>query len=96
MSSSRLAARRPISTPGWLIVVSGGIVNAAMSMSSKPTIDSSVRHHDPALERGLEQPDRDRVGRGEDRRRVARPIEVGEQLAAEVVARLRVGLAVVK
>ena len=40
MSSSRLADVRPISTPAWLIVVSGGIVNDAMSMSSKPTIES--------------------------------------------------------
>ena len=40
MSSRRSAATRPISTPDWLTVVSGGIVNAAMSMSSKPTIDS--------------------------------------------------------
>ena len=31
---------RPISTPDWLIVVRGGIVNEAMSMSSKPTIES--------------------------------------------------------
>lgn len=40
MSSSMSAAIRPISTPDWLIVVSGGIVNDAMSMSSKPTIES--------------------------------------------------------
>jgi hypothetical protein len=40
MSRSRFADVRPISTPDWLTVVSGGIVNEAMSMSSKPTIES--------------------------------------------------------
>ena len=40
MSSTISVAIRPISTPNWLIVVSGGIVNLAMSMSSKPTIES--------------------------------------------------------
>jgi hypothetical protein len=33
-------AIRPISTPNWLTVVSGGIVNLAMSMSSKPMVES--------------------------------------------------------
>ena len=40
MSRSMWAAVRPISTPDWLTVVRGGMVNDAMSMSSKPTIDS--------------------------------------------------------
>ena len=40
MSRSRLTAIRPISTPDWLMVVSGGTVNEAMSMSSKPTMES--------------------------------------------------------
>ena len=92
MSSSRLAEIRPISTPDWLIVVRGGIVNDAMSMSSKPTIESWSGTTTLRLERRLQQADRDRVRRGEDGRRAARPVEVGEQLAAEPVARLGVGL----
>ena len=40
MSKTMLAAMVPISTPDWLTVVSGGIVKAAMSMSSKPTMES--------------------------------------------------------
>ena len=47
-----------------------------------------VGDDDPGLERRLQQADRDRVGGGEDRRRAARPVEVGEQLAAQAVARL--------
>ena len=71
MSSRSRRPTRPISTPDWLTVVSGGIVNGAMSMLSKPTIDSRSGIATPGLVGGLEQPDRDRVGGGEDRTRAS-------------------------
>ena len=92
-SSSRSAARLPISTNGCWMVVSGGRIWAADSMSSKPITDTSSRHPQSRVRRRRHHRVRRHVGVGEDR---GRSLVAGSANSSRDLARICSGYEVAR